>query len=456
MNRRTFSGRPWEIILGDVLEILRAFPPDSFDACLGDPPYGLKMMGKRWDYSVPSVNVFAEIERVLKPGAHGLFFGGSRTAHRLAVNVEDGGFELRDTMLWLYSTGYPKSAKVSRAVEKALRETNRAGETNRADVLRVTSWVKMVLRERGITTKQVDTHFGYNGMASHWSSTKSQPGLMSWVEWGEFSRWVDVVPPRDIAAVFKSLRDKIRSIEAVVEKKRFLHGIRSKNRKSANPEVDNAWKGYGTQLKPAYEPVVLARKWFPTTVGRCALEHGTGGLDIDAARIATDWSERPESWKRSGHSAKPKATKIAAPPGTGIECHPLGRWPANVLLDVEAGWELNAVSGDPVGAARYFYTTKADRAERDRGTEGGNDHVAVKPIDLIRYLARMALPPRVSGPRRILVPYAGSGSEIIGCIQAGWDEVVGIEIDPKHITTATQRITRGGVFSSLVKRKTRK
>lgn len=466
----------WSVLHAKVLDALAEMPENSFDASLFDPPYGLRFMGKRWDYDVPSVEVFAELRRVLKPGAPCIFFGGTRTFHRMACNAEDGGIELADCLAWMYGSGFPKSLDISKALDKASREV-------------------------------VGSKIG-------------RPGYSIAVDKG-----------RNVACVASGNSEKECQITA-----------------PATP-LAQQWEGYGTALKPAWEPAILGFKPNEGTYANNVARWVVGGLAIDACRIATDWNERPESWKRSGHSAKPDAKKIAAPAGNGIECHPLGRWPANVILDEEAGalldeqtgmlksGNLNAghkrgsgntsydggggvvrrdYGGDSGGASRFFYCAKVSSEERDlgcddlpmrsaaevtgredgkigvyvrgelvgvhdtaeaaeaqyralggetdplvglgdirpaglsnpragagRGSGARNPHPTLKPIALTTWLARLILPPpRVDGsPRRILVPYCGAGSEMIGALLAGWDDVTGIEMDPEYIAVCRARVS---------------
>ena len=301
---------------GDVANILPTLDADSFDAVLCDPPYGLNFKGKKWDHGVPSKEVWSEVLRVLKPGAHVMAFGGTRTFHRLTCAIEDSGFAIRDCLSWLYGSGFPKGHNVSKAIDKAAGvEREVVGER----------------RQRGTV----------NGSAP--MNTCSAP-----VEYL-------TAPATPLAQQFD---------------------------------------GYGTALKPAWEPVILAMKATDGTFAANALEHGVAGLNIDGSRIGK-------------------------------------RWPANLILDEEAGPAV----GD---AARFFYCSKAPKKER-----GDSKHPTLKPLSLTEYLAKMLLPPpHADGtPRRILVPFSGAGSEMIGCLRAGWDDVVGIEIDPQYVADAEERIT---------------
>ena len=389
----------YSIHLGDCRTVLTQMATCSVDADVCDPPYGISFMGAGWDHEVPGPDHWRAALRVLKPGAHLLAFGGTRTFHRLTCAIEDAGFEIRDCLQWIYGQGFPKS---------------------------------------------------HNG------------------PWG------------------------------------------------------------GTALKPAWEPIVLARKPLRGTVASNHAAFGTGGLNIDACRIATDWSDRSEAWKRSGHSAKPDAEKIAAPPGTGINCHPDGRWPSNVLLthdsrckrrgtmlvrssnapgkgqdpdarawSDEGGWmrqpgaaaarlaelsrdgyeevadwlcaedcpvrildQQSGASGahsrasgqsligsgfsargrqrrqptfhaDRGGASRFFYCAKAARNERG----AGNNHPTVKPVALLRYLVRLVTPPGGI----VLDQYMGSGSTGVAALSEG-RSFVGIDLDSTNVATARARI----------------
>lgn len=300
------------VLHGDCLEVLRALPDACLDSCVTDPPYALGFMGKKWDSFAPenvearvngkvrktenappgSGNISSpafieydlsptglrafqrwctewagEVLRVLKPGGYLVAFGGQRTYHRLACGIEDAGFEIRDSLNWLFGSGFPKSLNVSRAIDEA----------------------------DGVTDQREVVH-RYTASGNAGTSTAEKGGTYG-----------VGVPNSD-------------PIELSVTR--------------GATERSRAWDGFGTALKPGHEPVVLARKPFKQPVAANVLEHGTGALNIDACRVATDWNEpdRPESWKRSGHSDKPDAEKIAAPAGNGIECHPGGRWPPNVLL----------------------------------------------------------------------------------------------------------------------------
>ncbi len=234
------------------------------------------------------------------------------------------------------------------------------------------------------------------------------------------------------------------------------------------PEELKHWAGKGSALKPAWEPIIVAMKPCEGTFAENALKWGVAGLAIDAGRIGTEARinqpmGRPENCY-GGYGATATATATAT----------VGRWPANVLLDEEAAAQLDQMSGisdsvnrvglrsgrgasdlfsglgeqgsvsmghtDSGGASRFFYTAKASPSERSANLQGRNQHPTVKPVDLNRYLASLILPPDRETPRRLLVPFSGSGSEILGGIAAGWDECLGIESDPQWVAVARERI----------------
>nr|WP_312660861.1 site-specific DNA-methyltransferase [Stenotrophomonas geniculata] len=361
------------IHVGDCLEVMRGMADNSVDAIVTDPPYGLSFMGKRWDYDVPSTEIWAECLRVLKPGGHLLAFAGTRTQHRMAVRIEDAGFEIRDMIAWVYGSGFPKS---------------------------------------------------HNG------------------PWG------------------------------------------------------------GTALKPALEPITVARKPLTGTVAANWHQHGTGGLNIDACRIETmdklgggDQSAAPkvgpDGWHRPWmQDEQAKAAHAHRCNANVAKAEALGRWPANLVHDGSAEvlaefpdapgqqrdtgplfarsaqvyGEFAAVSehrarGDSGSAARFFYCAKATREDRNDGLDSaplpavsagatmrdretadwsarnGNHHPTVKPTNLMRYLCRLVTP----AGGLVLDPFMGSGSTGKAAVLEGF-QFVGIEQDPVYAAIAEARI----------------
>ncbi|PTT02698.1 site-specific DNA-methyltransferase [Pseudomonas sp. HMWF006] len=376
----------YQILIGDCLELLRRMPDCSVDSVVTDPPYGLSFMGKKWDYDVPATEVWAECLRVLKPGGHLLAFAGTRTQHRMAVRIEDAGFEIRDMIAWVYGSGFPKS-----------------------------------------------------------------------------------------------------------------HNL------------DGEHAGWGTALKPALEPITVARKPFAGTVAANVQAHGTGALNIDGCRVraidaealAKNWTRLTTVDMRGGNYVGGKSGKLAMT----AEASDLGRWPANLIHDgsaevIEAfpdapgqlaaastsdtqragqncygnmkrsrGAEASADSAnsgvvgfqmkpgarrlDSGSAARFFYCAKTSRTDRHEGLlnpgpqfqQGttlrkvqttdttGNNHPTVKPTDLMAYLLRLVTP----AGGIALDPFMGSGSTGKAAMREGF-QFIGCEIDEQYAAIARARI----------------
>lgn len=393
---------------GDCLEVMRRMPDNSVDAVVTDPPYGLEFMGKDWDapwktdrrqvfdgsltdvrenpfgrskirygsgasygagaehmraFQAWATEIFAECLRVLKPGGHLLAFGGSRTYHRLACAVEDAGFEMRDQIMWVYGSGFPKSLDVSKAIDKAA----------------------------GVERKRV-------------------PGPKS----------------GGMAALNKGNAAHGYRDDAYYENGNMML--------SSEPATDAArqWQGWGTALKPAHEPIAVARKPLIGTVAENVLAHGTGALNIDACRVGGNVDEMRG---RSGTSATPggETTSYRAHNANGGVWSPndLGRWPANLIHD--GSDEVTALAGD---AARFFYCAKASRADRSEG----NTHPTVKPTDLMRYLCRLVTPPGGI----VLDPFMGSGSTGKAAVLEGFG-FIGIEKDAEYVKIAEARIAQAWI-----------
>ena len=374
---------------GDCIETMNAMPPESVDAIVTDPPYGLGFMGKKWDGLPPSLEWAEACYRVLKPGGHIAAFGGTRTWHRLAVAIEDAGFEMRDSLAWLYGSGFPKSHDVSKGIDKL------AGA------------------EREVV--------------------------------GPYVRLGDSKP----YAVNSSASVEIKNA-------RTMGDITA----PATPEAAQ-WDGWGTALKPAFEPIVLARKPLAEkTVARNVLAHGTGAINVDACRIAGESTRRTNTAEMGYHGGN-----LASTYQTGSDA---GRWPANVLLDHHAAAWVDEQSGvsvskraergagkgatatygewgtlddttrghdDQGGASRFFYTAKAPK--RERPNVDGVQHPTVKPLAIMRWLIRLVTPP--GGV--VLDPFAGSGTTIEAALIEGFDPV-GIEMEADYLPLIQHRIDR--------------
>jgi DNA modification methylase len=414
-----------KLYLGNCLDVLKTLPDNSVDSVVTDPPYGLSFMGKKWDYDVPSVEVWAECLRVLKPGGHLLAFAGTRTQHRMAVRIEDAGFEIRDMIAWVYGSGFPKSLDVSKAIDKA------AGAEREVIGSKVTGNAK---QSTSATGEFADGKHGGQQV-------------------------VDVTAP--------------------------------------STEAAQQWQGWGTALKPALEPITVARKPLIGTVAQNVLEHGTGALNIDGCRVG-DGEDRASG----GMSGGPARNGIYHDKGR-CEQATGGRWPANLIHDgsdeVLAGFPVTKNGGSfgeqaeyPINhtvmvgsglksrppfkvdsggsAARFFYCAKASKRDRDEGLEGfeakpnnsaygdglntatkirtaeqaeggvsrelrRNTHPTVKPTDLMRYLCRLITPPNGV----VLDPFMGSGSTGKAAVLEGF-QFIGIEREAEYLEIARARI----------------
>ena len=331
--------KPYDIHLGNCLEVLKGIPDNSVDSIVTDPPYGLSFMGKKWDYDVPGQAIWEECLRVLKPGGHLLAFAGTRTQHRMAVRIEDAGFEIRDMIAWVYGSGFPKSMDVSKAIDKA---------------------------------------------AGYWRGRAG--GVIN-----------------DNQAMSGGNYERTPKGEAITEAAR-------------------EWQGWGTALKPALEPITVARKPFKGTVAANVLEWGAGAINIDGCRIGTEGSRTNSSKPRAERNGFVKGFAE----GTETVVRDAGRWPANLIHD--GSDEPTEMLGD---ADRFFYCAKTSR--KDRGE--ANTHPTVKPTDLMAYLCRLVTPP--GGV--VLDPFMGSGSTGKAAMREGF-RFIGIEMDADYLAIAEARI----------------
>jgi DNA modification methylase len=368
------------IIQADALHL--PVKSEMVDSIVTDPPYGLKFMGKNWDHGVPGVPFWEEALRVAKPGAYLLAFGGTRTFHRLAVAIEDAGWEIRDCVMWVYGSGFPKSHDVSKAIDKTVGAV------------------------REVVGK------------SQWSN-RTPNGCVG-IRGNEFPKDKTLTAPATDAA--------------------------------------RQWEGWGTALKPAWEPIIVARKPIQGTVAENVLKYGTGGINIDGCRVGED------TIKTQGGDKFPGVYGTYA---TCPESVHLGRWPANLIHDgsdevaglfpvtssgkMPAGQKrLNSegpnrntfgymapdttkrdTPADSGSAARFFYCAKSSKSDRGEG----NNHCTVKPLALMRYLCRLVTPPG----GMILDPFMGSGSTGKAAEVEGF-RFIGIELEKEYTEIAKGRI----------------
>jgi site-specific DNA-methyltransferase (adenine-specific) len=385
--------------IGDCRDVLATMGDATVDSIVCDPPYELGFMGKAWDASgiAYDVTVWAQCLRVLKPGGHLIAFGGSRTYHRLAVAIEDAGFEIRDQIQWIYGSGFPKSLDVSKAMDK------QAG----------------AVRTDG---------------AREWQGGQRSGGILG-----------------------------------------TNHGTQTLTKYDA-PSTDLAkqWHGWGTALKPAHEPAVLARKPLRGTVADTVAQWRTGALNIEGTRVGGDGGRWPSNvildeeaaLVLDGQSGRSKCAK----PNPSIPYGQCVRTETNIVFNKGLSRNIPGVApyGDSGGASRFFYVAKASKAEREAGlhyeewhkagvmqgrqdgslgaitSPRANHHPTVKPLALMRYLVRMVTPP--GGV--VLDPFMGSGSTGCAAVREGFD-FVGIDLTPEYVAIAQKRIAHYAVESPL-------
>lgn len=423
------------IYCGDNLALLRGAADAQFDALVSDPPYGLSFMGNRWDYDVPSVEFWREALRVLKPGAPLLVFAGSRTFHRMAVNMEEAGAELRDTLSWIYGTGFPKSLDISKAIDKL-----DAKDEQRARRLRFTAWV----RGTGVTAGQLDAATGTQ-MGGHYTAVSSQPQVMTREHLeacrpllGAIPAWVEAacdqrtVESKNFAAREVVGAAEMRDAQALRVGCPDVEGNDGAARKVVDitaPATDAAklWHGWGTALKPAWEPILLAMKPLDGTFAENALAHGVAGLHLDACRIGVE--QRTVAGPMPGDFSDNPAHEYGMKGGSE-DRQVVGRHPANLLLDEVAAAQLYAQSGREV--SRFFFVPKP--TEKDKGYY--NPHSTVKPTKLMEYLLHLVETPTGGA---VLDPFMGSGTTLVAAARLG-RECVGMELNEAYCVTAARRI----------------
>jgi len=527
------------IICGDCLEVMPTLEENSIDSIVTDPPYGLSFMGSEWDYGVPGVAFWKEALRVAKPGAHLLAFGGTRTHHRLAVAIEDAGWEIRDTIMWVYGQGFPKSSRINRdpkfcqcdvpvhnvsnnILEQEPEDHTCMGvDVNDDDppVQDVEHSKNIILNSQDGCPKQEDvcdvcvpqaikiaqesfplqeyvrehTHSAepVDEMASESSHSlspvqcndhlSSQGSCLHKVKVSSSNTLLSSKP----ADILKSSCHKLHNFLNLSYNK-YTSGFPS-CQICGKPKAD----GFGTNLKPAWEPVILARKPIEKglTIAENVIKWGTGGINVDGCRVPGLLEGDPNRFaKTDGGWAVAKFDK---PPVVRSS----GRFPANLIHDgseevtrlflktgpskvqprnqrarcakskgaEKARTGIMGHNDNGGSAARFFYCAKASKKDRDEGLEGfedhflrrkvgqpdgrkepgkqtnsypaKNNHPTVKPTSLMAYLCRLVTPPG----GLVLDPFAGSGSTGKACKQEGF-RFVGIEMNEEYCTIARARI----------------
>ena len=478
------------LLHGDCRQVLRTLPDCSVDSVVTDPPYELGFMGKQWDASgvAYSVDLWAEVLRVLKPGGHLCAFGGTRTYHRMAVAIEEAGFEIRDSLHWVYGSGFPKSLDVSKAIDKAGGDSGQRLFRHE---------LASAIKASGLTFADIDRRLGVQSTSCYWVRQDHRACLPAPHHWQALAAFLPL--SEDLSNLYVQCEREVVGNKKVTGEKGvaggFANGIASLTDKDSAiqrevpitvPSTDAAknWDGWGTALKPAHEPIVLARKPLTGTVAANVLEHGTGALNINGTRVGTD--------DRFGGGAKATSGFVNGYEHDGWTAgSALGRWPANIIFDTEAGAVLDEQSGatDSGGASRFFtaidwepqvdmpfrYIAKPSRRERNAGLDGlpersvgakgnglarrcatcdasvidgcecsdrtfinptrQNHHPTVKPLALMRWLVRLVTPPGGT----VLEPFAGSGTTLMACVLEGFNGV-GIEMTDEYLPIIRARV----------------
>lgn len=373
---------------GDCLDILPTLAECSIDSCVTDPPYGLSFMGRNWDHGVPGVTFWREVYRVLKPGGHVVAFSGTRTYHRMAVAIEDAGFEIRDQLGWLYGSGFPKSHDVSKGIDRV----GGLPWVDFADLL------DGLIKSSGYTYASLDRALGVKSSSCYWVRKDARGGLPPRNHYERIKELLN--PPVE----FTDLYDRAeREVVAIERRKNSPSGIVSIGRESVEverkitaPATEAAikWQGWGTALKPAWEPICLARKPLIGTVAANVLRWRTGALNIDGCRVPHSGERLSGGGTQTDHEGWGRSLCGRT---DSAHAEQLGRWPANVCHDGSD----EVVAAFPNSAARFFYSAKASKADR-----AGSKHPTVKPVSLMQWLCRLITPPGGT----ILDPFAGSGT----------------------------------------------
>lgn len=491
------SNKDYKLYHGNMLDMLEVIEPNSIDAVLTDPPYELNFMGKGWDNSGIAFQkeTWQKCCEVLKPGGYLLAFGGSRTFHRIACAIEDAGFEIRDTIMWLYGSGFPKSMDISKQIDKR-------GGNNTSFLCNL---IKEKREEKNLSQKQLNELMGTSGMVNWWE--KGERGITPI----QFNKLCEI-----LELPFKNIEEAERE---VIGSHKMLSGWNLEENKFVDrditlPSTDLAkkWQGWGTALKPSFEPIIVARKPFKGSLVDNVIEYGVGGINIDECRVEIDWNTDPDL--RKTKATNTKIPIVGSEHGKELGMHerhnPLGRFPANTILtyddtdfdEVCGGFPNTKTNGgkmsmpkmnsksdginiynfgkknaeridndyiapsDSGSASRYFYCAKASKKDRDEGLDSFNQekvndgrqtpidnafqrgetlrkntHPTVKPTELMQYLVRLVSPDGAT----ILDPFNGSGSTGKAVMYENKErnknyKYIGIELTEEYLPISKARI----------------
>lgn len=428
----------YKLYNGNMLNMMEIIEPNSIDAIVTDPPYELNFMNKSWDNSGIAFQkeTWRKCHDALKSGGYMLVFGGSRTFHRIACAIEDAGFEIRDTIMWLYGSGFPKSMDISKQIDK------RGGKS--------TSWfgeyLKNVLKERNMTQSDLSKHFlskngGITGCVHNWVEGKNMPTVK------QFNKICEIL---DLP--FEKMKEAERE---VIGKKEYTDNKNIMSVSNYNgerihlditiPSTDLAkqWDGWGTNLKPSFEPIIVARKPLKDSLVNNIIENGVGGINIDECRVELNGDKKTRSGCKTREDnishLKFRANQV------NKEDNSKGRFPSNTILTYDDSDfdEVCGGLGDEGSASRYFYCAKTSKRDRNEGLSSNNKniHPTVKPTSLMQYLIRLVTPKGGT----VLDPFNGSGSTGKACMYENADrnanyKYIGVELTEEYLPISKARI----------------
>jgi DNA modification methylase len=392
----------YKVIQGNNINVLKTYPDNHFDSIVTDPPYGIDFLGKSWDANTGALETYQQCLRVLKPGGHILAFSAARTYHHLAITLEQAGFEIRDQIMWIYSSGFPKSQDVGKSIDRAAGKKDPNYQAN-----------------------------NFNATSTEGKGAQGQTCVKC-----NITLVKDVDPTKSTVGKCKE--------EECAQKYTY------------QTDEGKQWAGWGTQLKPAHEPICMARKPLKQSIAQNCQEWGTGALNIDATRVpyedeqdkaSIDHKVPTTAW--SGHTIQVDSYEKGK--FVKVETNELGRFPSNVLGEIQEDYQ------------KYFYCPKVSRKERHIGLENpgalfsgpriealandpsnklknaekglGNNHPTVKPIELMKYLILLITPPG----GKVLDPFNGSGSTGCAAVELGFD-YTGIDLDANYVDISLKRI----------------
>jgi len=484
-----------KIICGDSIKVMKDIPNDVIDSVICDPPYEIGFMNKLWDNSGIAYNVdlWKQCLRVLKPGGYLLSFGGARTYHRMACAIEDAGFEIRDMIEWIYGQGFPKSLDISKAVDK------QGGKS--------LSWfidyILKVADERKISRKELTMLFpSKNGNSTGWLWNKQKTQNITIKQYNKIKNFLDLP--------FENLKEAEREVigkgKAGLTAGSIANFAGKKEFNLTTPTTSQAkqWEGWGTNLKPAHEPVCMARKPLSEkTVAENVLKWGTGGINIDECRVEIDSIKDASQLRTMNRSQKDDKNGWGMNQNKGDNpevISPKGRFPANIIHDgsdevmkvfpnTSKGWGVatngkakgkgsmfgtggtnaNRYDMDGSSAARFFYCPKASKSERDMGCEELEKKTAGECTDRKNGSAGLKSPRagagRTNGSKNyhpavkpiklmeylvklvtvkdalVLDSFIGSGTTAIACKKLKRN-FIGIELYPEYVEIARKRTSR--------------